>query len=148
MRNVFLCDLDGTVADCSHRLHFIKDKPKNWKAFFAACIDDKLIFEVAYLIRVLADAGKTIVYMSGRSDEVRSQTEDWLSKNHLPVGKLYMRRAGDYRVDSVVKSEMLDAVLEKHPAWTIAGVFDDRQQVVDMYRSRGFRVYQVAKGDF
>ena len=148
MRRVYLCDLDGTLADLSHRLCFIKDKPKNWKAFFAACSDDLLIFDVAWLIRLLSDAGQTIVYMSGRSDEVRSQTGAWLEAHSLPQGELYMRGAGDHRPDWIVKSEMLDAVLEKHPAWTIAGVFDDRQQVVDMYRRRGFRVYQVAKGDF
>jgi hypothetical protein len=31
---------------------------------------------------------------------------------------------------------------------TIGGVFEDRQQVVDMYRARGLRVFQVDKGHF
>lgn len=35
---LILCDVDGTVADLSHRLHHIRredGKPKDWEAFFA-----------------------------------------------------------------------------------------------------------------
>lgn len=60
-----------------------------------------------------------------------------------------LRKAGDHREDSVVKAELL-SYIEKD--WVedlpIAGVFEDRQQVVDMYRSKGLRVYQVAPGNF
>ena len=47
-----ICDIDGTVADCSHRLHWIQSKPKNWKAFvflsiFNICPDvDKWVVEI------------------------------------------------------------------------------------------------------
>jgi len=34
--NVYVFDLDGTLANIDHRLHFIKTKPKNWPAFFEA----------------------------------------------------------------------------------------------------------------
>jgi FMN phosphatase YigB (HAD superfamily) len=146
MPKVFLFDLDGTLADCTHRLHFIKQEKKDWKAFFSACVDDTLIEDVAWFARLLGSIGSTVVYMSGRSDEVRQQTEDWLEINNLPFGLLYMRKAGDHRPDYIVKSELLDEVLKMFPA--IAGVFDDRQRVVDMYRKRGLRVYQVAEGDF
>lgn len=146
MTKIFLCDLDGTIADCSHRLHFIEKK--NWSAFFAACTDDKPIADVIWLIRLLHDAGQKIIYMSGRSDEVRHQTIEWLHTHHLPSGPLYMRRHGDHRPDSLVKSELVDEVIREYSRDQIAGIFDDRQQVVDMYRQRGFRVYQVAPGDF
>jgi len=63
-----------------------------------------------------------------------------------------MRKEGDHREDNIVKSELLDQILTQYPQvkeqFKIAGVFEDRQQVVDMYRARGLRVFQVAKGDF
>jgi len=65
-----------------------------------------------------------------------------------------MRKDGNHREDAAVKSELLDQVLSSYPQvpdrpnQKIAGVFEDRQQVVDMYRARGLRVFQVAKGDF
>jgi hypothetical protein len=35
----YLFDLDGTLADCTHRLH----RRKHWRAFFAACTADSPI---------------------------------------------------------------------------------------------------------
>ena len=58
-----------------------------------------------------------------------------------------MRKHGDYREDSIVKGELLDQAIEEFPG-KIFGVFEDRRQVVDMYRARGLRVFQVAEGNF
>jgi hypothetical protein len=35
-----------------------------------------------------------------------------------------------------------------NPTEEIFAVFDDRQQVVDMWRDNGLTVFQVAEGDF
>ena len=35
MANIILCDIDGTVADNSHRQHFLEGK-KDWDGFFDA----------------------------------------------------------------------------------------------------------------
>lgn len=61
--------------------------------------------------------------------------------------KLYMRRAGDHREDSVVKAELVDEIIQSWPM-AVTGVFEDRKQVVDMYRAKGLRVFQVAEGNF
>ena len=34
-------DMDGTLADVSHRKHFVENNPKNWEAFYKAMINDK-----------------------------------------------------------------------------------------------------------
>ena len=59
-----------------------------------------------------------------------------------------MRPDGDHREDSVVKSELFDQINAAYANEKLGGVFEDRQQVVDMYRARGVRVFQVAKGNF
>jgi hypothetical protein len=48
----------------------------------------------------------------------------------------------------VVKSELYDQILLNFPKPIIGGVFEDRQQVVRMYRDRGLKVFQVADGNF
>lgn len=50
----------------------------------------------------------------------------------------------------MVKSELLDNIMHEYGEGLggYGGAFEDRQQVVDMYRERGLRVFQVAKGDF
>lgn len=160
---LYVFDLDGTICDISHRLHFIgatenkfvpfsETTPKEWDKFHAACVDDKPIFEVITVARALHKAGHTLVYSTGREDGSRSLTVDWLMKYKVPLlpsySGLYMRKYGDHREDYVVKSELLDQILEKFAGYDIGGAFEDRQQVVDMYRSRGIKVFQVAPGKF
>lgn len=144
---MYIFDLDGTIANCSHRLHYIQKKPKDWKAFYAACMNDAPIWPVILVLKSLA-ATDSIVYSTGRSEECRHQTITWLKELRLPSHSLYMRKEGDYREDFIVKAELLEQIKKDHPYREIGGAFEDRQQVVDMYRAKGIKVFQVAKGDF
>lgn len=94
--------------------------------------------------------GYTQLVVTGRSDEIRKLTEDWLLNNGVFFDRLYMRKEGDYREDSIVKSEILDQIKKDYnmDLHSIGGVFEDRDQVVKMYRDRGLRVFQVAEGRF
>jgi hydroxymethylpyrimidine pyrophosphatase-like HAD family hydrolase len=145
---IYIFDIDGTLADLSHRLHFIQQKPADWDAFFAACPSDVPIPEVTAILRSLRLAGHTVVLCSGRSDAVRIQTQHWMRELEIGFSGLYMRKAGDHREDSVIKAELLDQILKDWSGQDIGGVFEDRQQVVAMYRAKGLRVFQVAEGKF
>lgn len=147
---IYLCDIDGTIASLDHRLHFIKGTKKDWTRFFEACTDDVPIWPVIRLINIIHHLSEDkVVFITGRSDEIRSQTETWLISN---VGfwthdfRLLMRKQGDHREDYIVKSELLkNSGIDLKD---IAGVFEDRQQVVDQYRAMGLTVFQVANGNF
>jgi hypothetical protein len=146
---IYLCDIDGTVADCTHRLKYISENGKKcWSEFFEACDEDAPILPVIKTIQLLKQAGATIILMSGRSEVVRQKTLDWCAKWGVPHDDLYMRRDKDHRPDNIVKAELLDMVGMHWNLNQLIAVFDDRQQVVDMYRSRGIKVFQCAKGDF
>lgn len=145
---IYLCGIDGTLADISHRLHFIQQKPADWYSFFRACVDDLPIQEVIDTVRLLKQGGAEILLLSGRSEIVRSETLQWLKDFGVPCDALFMREEGDHRPDSIVKSEFLDDLFEKWEKNDIRGAFEDRKQVVDMYRERGLRVFQVAEGNF
>lgn len=138
-------DLDGTLADITHRLPLIKPPKKDWPGFFDACVNDTPIFEMVHLCQNLLSCGHTVDIWSGRSDRVRMQTEAWLASCVPGYRTLKMRRDGDYRKDCIVKQEWLSNMGRSE--WPDLA-FDDRQQVVDMWRSNGIRCLQVAKGDF
>ncbi len=142
-------DLDGTLADCQHRIHLVRDKPKNHREFFKQCINDTLITDVARLSWNLSIM-YSIYLVSGRSDECRKETEEWLVKNHISrhYKALYMRKQGDYRDDSIVKQEILNEYWPGERKKDIFAIFDDRDRVVAMWRANGLRCYQVASGDF
>jgi phosphoglycolate phosphatase-like HAD superfamily hydrolase len=144
---MYIFDLDGTLCDISHRLHHIQKSPADWRSFFAECPNDQPVAGVLSVCYALQSANHTIAIISGRSDEVQVETSKWLRQQHVNYDFLYMRKAGDHREDSVVKAELLDQLIKEWPR-PIGGIFEDRQQVVDMYRARGLRVFQVADGKF
>jgi hypothetical protein len=142
----YLFDLDGTVADNAHRLHYIQGSPKDWKAFFSEVEGDKPILPVITLAQDLANSGKLIVYVSGRSSECRRATLRWLAAYNLPDGALYMRKEGDHRDDYVIKIELLAQILAD--GYTPLFVFDDRDAVVKAWREAGLMCAQVQEGNF
>jgi hydroxymethylpyrimidine pyrophosphatase-like HAD family hydrolase len=143
---IYLFDIDGTIADCQHRIHFIAKK--DWRGFFGAVNLDSPIWPVIQTLKLLKSAGATIILMSGRSDECRSATEDWLEKWGVKYHALYMRKAGDHRPDNIVKEYMLEKVGKEWDLAQIMAIFDDRDQVVKMYRAKGYKVFQCAEGNF
>ena len=56
---------------------------------------------------------------------------------------LYMRKDGDTRPDYVIKPELVKDFIDD-----IYMVFEDRDQVVKMWRDLGITCLQVANGDY
>ena len=145
-RHLVVCDLDGTLADIEHRLHWIHREEPDWTAFFLACVDDTPIEPTIVVLRTLHAEGYEVVLASGRGEVARQETIDWLARHGVPWDRLVLRRSGDLRHDDEVKAEMV----REHgldPAETLV-VFEDRASVVKMWRRLGFHVFQVAEGDF
>lgn len=142
----YIFDIDGTIADLSHRLPHIQNEPKDWDAFFGACLGDTPIDHICELVRTLRDADQPIVLVSGRSDQCREHTEIWLAWQGLDGLPLYMRREGDRRPDHLVKADLLDKL--RADGFQPIMAFDDRNQVVEMWRAAGIPCAQVAPGDF
>lgn len=142
-KNIIICDIDGTIANLSHRLHYIERDPKDWDGFFKACTDDAPHNDITRLLRYMTEEHQIFLF-SGRSDMVRDATQAWLKNHNVPYDILRMRRAGDHRPDHEVKADMIGD-LTPDDVWLW---LDDRDQVVQMARARGFRVLQVADGKF
>jgi phosphoglycolate phosphatase-like HAD superfamily hydrolase len=142
-----IIDLDGTLCNVQHRVHFVKEQPPNWPAFFDACVDDTPNAAICALIEMARDAGIAVIYVSGRPDSHRAQTDAWLARHFLDEHiELLMRTEGDYRPDQVVKRELYEAhIAGQH---TILFCVDDRNQVVCMWRDLGLTCLQCAEGDF
>ena len=143
--NVVVFDLDGTLADCSHRLHHIKGETKDWDAFYASVKYDAPIPEMVKLCKSLHVLNK-IVICTGRSDVCKNDTVDWLWTNGLQCDALFMRKANDRRPDYVVKLDLLKQM--RISGFDPYMVFEDRSQVVKMWRDAGIRCLQVCEGDY
>lgn len=154
MNRMYVVDLDGTVADARHRLHFINGElPPDWDSFFAACGDDQPIVDVIWVVKALAASGGDrvgFVYATGRPERVRAATTAWLDRYGLPTGRLIMRRDDDdRRPDTVAKREMMEALTRSLlPGWRLAGVFEDRPAVCRVWREMGLTCFQMQHEEF
>jgi hypothetical protein len=150
MKELYIFDIDGTLANLEHRLHFIKQKSPDWDSFHNNVIYDKPIRSVIKTCQMLSTFCD-IWYFTGRMESCRENTITWIYRNVVGYSVAYpnvtMRNQGDTRADFVVKQEMLDNMLQVDRDRLVA-VFDDRQQVVDMFRNNGIQVFQCAKGNF
>lgn len=132
-----IVDIDGTCAlmgDRSPYEHgkYHLDRPCN---------------AVRDVVSALAAQGNKIVYCSGRKEAAREETWKWLNLHGFPDGRfLYMRKDDDNRKDSIVKYEILRDEISYN--FFPALVLDDRNQVVEMWRSQGIPTFQVAEGNF
>jgi phosphoglycolate phosphatase-like HAD superfamily hydrolase len=133
---VAVFDLDGTLADTRHRLHFVESTPKDWSAFFRAADQDPPLAEGIALALEWAERCD-LAYVTGRPERCRRATERWLADQGLPRGTLSMRSPRDFRPARVAKPGLLRELARERE---VAVVVDDDVQVCDAYRQAGFEV--------
>jgi phosphoglycolate phosphatase-like HAD superfamily hydrolase len=141
---IVIFDIDGTLADVSERIHHLKKKPKDWPAFFRGMAQDKAIRSMVRLCNILYSSGIKVILCSGRSEEHRKETVQWLTRQNVNYHELWLRRNGDRRSDVTVKRKML-ARIDKG---RVLFVVEDRSRVVEMWRSEGLVCLQCAPGEF
>lgn len=151
---IILCDLDGTLCDNDHRQHHIEqdsndispDFKKDWKTFFSKAYDDPPIVHMLHLLDMLNRDLVEIWITTGRPEDCKYDTIDWLRKHNVHYDKLIMRPKGDHTDDGILKpSWLIDGTIPKD---RVLFALDDRQRVVDGWRKAGIPCLQVAPGDF
>jgi len=136
--DIILVDIDGTLA--------LKSPERDIYDYTKVHLDLPNP-SVTHLITQLASHGWKPVVMSGRSEDCREQTQEWLNKHVWPNLPLYMRPSGDHRPDWVIKSELFDEHIRDR--FHVRFVLDDRDQVVALWRDRlQLPTWQVNEGDF
>jgi hypothetical protein len=134
----WLVDVDGTLALSPHR------NPYDWQT---ADVDLPNLSVITAVQALAAHASvSAIIAISGRHEQARELTARWLEAQAMPYNELLMRPNGDNRADDVVKEELFRARIQTR--YSVAGVIDDRDRVVKMWRRLGLVCFQVAEGDF
>ncbi len=138
-RPIVLCDIDGTLADGTHREYHVTGAVKDWKSYYSVLANDSPIDLVVRWVRVLFEEF-TVCVVSGRPDTYERETIDWLDRHEIPYHWIFMRAGGDKRPDVMVKNDILRQI----PKEKIAFAIDDRPCVIrEVWRANGVRVIPV-----
>lgn len=141
-----IVDLDGTLTDVEHRVHFVQLSVKNWKEFNDRMIHDPLNVWCYELIAAMKSRGYKIIFVTGRGEDYRGHTEDWLKRHHVDYDLLYMRKVNDFREDDDVKEEIYRQKIES--LYQVLFVVDDRKSVVKRWREMDLICLQCEWGEF
>lgn len=166
-------DVDGTLANAEHRLHFITqpadqmrdhvvpDFKKDWDSFLSdeEVFKDTPIVETWELLNnmFMMDPYHRLIFITGRPERTRQITLCWLGKQMIDLDyirsgtalgwfkkiPLYMRRDGDRRPSYTVKEELL--IQARKDGFTPTLVFEDRADDTAMWRRNGLLCCQVAE---
>ena len=142
-------DVDRTLMDIDTRRKWLEGPTPNWTKFMdpkemETDTPNQHVMEVA---ECMHDAGHEIVIVSARNERHREVTEHQLKQNFgVFWSHMFLRPDDSFEPDNQFKQRVLDELIKAD--WKPDMVFDDRDQVVEMWRANGIQCFQVAKGDF
>lgn len=154
-------DIDGVLADCSHRLKYIQGKDKDYENFYSY---DEVVKDIAlasgfvllksifYLIDDINTPNKSamreeirIALITGRNRRCEEATINWLTDNmkRFKIDRFqcnyFMRLENDLRPAYQVKEDLIkDHIGFKN----ILFAFDDDDKVNEMYKKHGVMCYK------
>ena len=134
----YLCDIDGTVAQMNGR------GPFEWMK-----VDTDLPKpDVINVINDIAARGTKVIMLSGRDGVCKDLSTKWMDSMQAGIDyhDFFIRPEGDNRKDTLIKEEIYNMHIKGK--YNVLGVFDDRDQVVHMWRHLGLTVFQVDYGNF
>ena len=136
-------DIDGTLADNSHRSPYMLD----------TCDKDTVIQFTLNMLNVYKNSGYKIIIVSGRhsgkSADIncyRDKTVQWLNDNNIHYDEFFMRPAGCFDKDDDLKQNIFFDYIA--PKYNVELAVDDRDRVVEMWRRIGVNCAQVNFGAF
>ena len=139
---VVLCDLDGTLADTTHR-HSLAPTATNgstWSAYAKACTGDIPNFDLLQLLDVLSR--RYLVHLiSGRDGSALRETKEWLFAYDVPYDSVTLRPEDDETYNADLKVRYIRQLREKGLKPFI--LFDDWKPTIEAVRREGVFVVEV-----
>lgn len=157
MTHVVLFDLDGVIADWSHRLplgigtdEFYAAMPNDAPIEAGSTIFNYLVMHCAMVNNeiMVKNIGMDMMFvdiLSCRPEKMRQTTVDWLSANDLFMPRnLHLRADNDDRPHWRIKLDMYEQFYKGKESVLV--LFEDNAETIEVFRREGITCYQAQAG--
>lgn len=142
----YIFDIDNCISDDSWRVprirwHF-KDPDARYNEYHELAPFDKPWNTHLFNI----DPASKIIYFTARPERYRIATIEWLSRNVAQRWEtIYMRSNDNHEHSASLKEKMLLTVMQQFEIGktNIVCAYDDRSDVIDMYRAHDIKAERV-----
>jgi len=151
--NIIILDIDNCVSGDGDRIRFIRkgeaDPDKKYHDYHSLALMDKpgnaQLFRRHLWSEELRSKSPIIVFSTARPEAWRTMTKAWLGMHKIEYNRLYMRPEGMHESAVYVKRHLLKQILTDFRVSTknIVGAYDDRQDIIAMYKEAGIKNAQV-----
>jgi len=140
MKNkIRIVDLDSTVSDDRWRQWLIDydhpDVTARYHAYHIHCDKDPVINR-----HIVDDSPVPVIFVTARPVYMRDKTEQWLKKHGLDYIALVMRPNDDHSPSPAMKERVLYHI---ENLFSVERAYDDRQDIIDMFRCNGVEAVLV-----
>lgn len=135
-----VCDIDGTLCnDHLRRKNYLTRKP-DWTAYLSHCYPAQCEEETVALVRDYISRGYRVIFVTGRPEALRLQTQWFLTGLGLKVGEgdLMMRDNQNSEDEIALKTRFMKKILE---SCDVIAALDCRSAVREAYKSLGVRSF-------
>ena len=139
-----IVDIDGVLADASHRQWHLDGPVRDWVGFFAAAGGDALLGDHAELVRCL-DADLQVVLLTARPFRLRALTLEWIEHHGLRWDLLALRGPAQDMTHSVRFKRDSLALLRSF-GFTPSFALEDDPRIVEMYAAEALPCLYVHSG--
>lgn len=133
-KDCIIVDLEGTLSNCSHRIHHRHNKNYNmWNKLFP---QDSVNEQMVRIIKNHIMVNREIILCTAKSACEAKVVMEWMHKYNLLhlFDSFYYRDKDDNRLSVDVKKDILDKILNK---WNVITAYDDRSDICQMYLNNG-----------
>lgn len=129
-KDCIIVDMDSTLCVNLTRRPFYTD---DW---VDKCLYDSPLIGPISIVRAQKMTGTCdVIILTGRREEGRAQTEEWLKTYNVPYDRLFMRGESDFTKSDTFKEKILETFIL--PKYNVLFAIDDDNKCVKMFRRNG-----------
>ena len=139
-----IVDVNGTLGDCSNRMHFLNQEPRDWEGFFRHMLLDTPVDFVHRFCNAQPNEPFwcKVILTTGAPEKYRSLMIEWLEKHKVHYDHLYMRGNHEYIKGYVWKKKLYEDELQHK--YDVVCILEDKDECAIMYRELGLHCWVVA----